>query len=227
MARKITPQTGIFVSRNSLTFFSSALNEVVELALPKEVARDLEIINQPNLKRTLTSWIEQLKLEPTNIILILDDSICFHNNTNKSVLTEEDPEYKDFLDTVPFEDLLIQNFTLEAGVTTTVVNQDFLNPLVTTLEQLGMVVVSVSPAFVLGVDFSKTKFNQEIALQALGNFELLTKYSFISEADMVAKLKEPKPFLSVKFDTKLIALVVVFVALMIVLVLLLITQDII
>jgi hypothetical protein len=117
---------------------------------------------------------------------------------------------------------MIKSFPIKEGAYLTVLNREFLEPIITVIEKFGFTVVSVTPVFVLGVDTSKTPFNKEMALQALANFELLSNYSYLTPEQVEAKLDVPEPFLSVQLNGKIIALIAVFgvlVAILIVLML--------
>jgi hypothetical protein len=61
-----------------------------------------------------------------------------------------------------------------------------------------------------------------MAINALNNYPTLANYSFLSQDVVLDKISTPQPFLAVKFDKKLVALIVVFgvlVAILIILVL--------
>jgi hypothetical protein len=224
---KTTPPitAGFFVARDSLTYFATGLENVNQLALSSEIMTDLEIVSQNSLERVIVNWLEQYKIVPTKICLVLDESVYFNTTLEQMPAPQGDPAIQEFLDILPFDDVLIKNFPLEKGAISVAVNQNFLKPLVAVLEKVGFQVLCIAPAFVLNVDLTQTPFNPEIAKGVIEKIELLNQYNLMSEAEVEAKVAPPEPFLSVKFNPQLIGLIVLFVVLIAVLVGLLIMQK--
>lgn len=212
MPEKIEPQACFFVSRNKLIFYSENLENTMEIPLSTEVVLDLEIISHNSLERILCNWLDQYKIEPNQIALIMDSSTYFHQ-TVEQLPQSNDPIIQQFLETVPFSNVLTETFPLQQGAYITALNQNFINPLISILEKVGFIVVSVSPAFIFGIDFNKQPFSKELGAKMLNDPELLSNYSFLSEQEVELKLTTPQPFLSVQFNAKLIVLAMVFIAL--------------
>lgn len=225
MAQKVNPQACFLVTRSSLTFFSKASDDGVELSLTSEIVKDLEMISQQALERVMSSWMEQIKIPAGQVELILDKSVFFHTTINKMPESETDPLVQSFLELVPFTDVITKSFPIKEGAYLVVINREFLNPLIAVLEKFGFVVVSASPLFILGTDdLTKTPFTKEMALKAISNYELLAEYSFIAPEIVEEKLSAPQPFLSVKLNGKLIAMIAIFAILITVLIVLLVTM---
>jgi hypothetical protein len=142
-------------------FFPRASDNGVELTLNSEVVKDLEVISTQALDRVLTAGMEQIKVPPGQVVLILDKSVYFNTTLPTIPESENDPAVQAFLELVPFTDLIMKSFAIQEGANLVVVNREFINPLITALEKLGFIVVSASPIFVLGVeDLTKTPFYQ-------------------------------------------------------------------
>ena len=224
---KLNPQMLFYVTRRSLFFYAKELSDVVELPFSSEVSQDLEIISQISLERILVNWLEQLKIIPGQAILLLDESVYFRNIIEHWPASDQDPLVQDFLALVPFHEVKIKNFPLKKGACTTVINKHFLLPLIDVLEKVGFVIVTATPSFVLNLEHAKTGFTQKLATQIVVQLNVLAQFSFLSIEELTAKLVEPKPFLSVKIDAKLIGMMVFLVVLSIVLLILMKVQGII
>ena len=224
---KLNPQMLFYVTRRSLFFYAKELSDVVELPFSSEVSQDLEIISQISLERILVNWLEQLKIIPGQAILLLDESVYFRNIIEHWPASDQDPLVQDFLALVPFHEVKIKNFPLKKGACTTVINKHFLLPLIDVLEKVGFVIVTATPSFVLNLEHAKTGFTQKLATQIVVQINVLAQFSFLSIEEVTAKLVEPKPFLSVKIDAKLIGMMVFLVVLSIVLLILMKVQGII
>ncbi len=220
MANKLNPQACFLVSRDKLYFFSNERGEVLELPFSSEIMQDLEIVSPASLERVLKNWLDQTKIVPKQAVLMLDNSICFQRKLS-AVPSNVDEELQKFLEVVPFTEVSQKIFPMEGGAYIVAINQNLLQPLVSTLEKLGFIIINISPAFLFNVDASQTTFNKGVAQQIMANVELLLNFSFLTSAELEAKIVEPKPFLTVKFDKKLISLIVVFIILIGVLLILL------
>ncbi len=226
MSNKLNPKAVFLATRDHLYFYTTGKEKVIDLPLSTEIVQDLEIISETSLVRVLNSWIEQFKIDPQQAVLVLDDSALFHKEL-ESVPEDDEEITKNFLALVPFRNVLLKTFPMKKGAYMLAVNQGFLRPLIDSFEQMGFIIVSVSPAFIFGANNSEKHLNKDLALQMLNNLELLLNYNFLSEEEVEAKLIEPQPFLSVKFNKKLIFLILVFVILIGVLAVLLKMQGII
>lgn len=214
-----------FIDRGAIKYFEYDAADVIEIKLSSEIILDLEIVSQSSLERVLKAWVEQLKIIPGNTALFLDESVCFHKNLPESPADMSDPNVQEFLGVIPFADVDTKIFPSENGAILTAVNKGFMRPIVTVLEKIGFKVLSISPAFILGVDFAKTPFSKEIAAPMLDRMEFLSQYSFITEEEVEAKLTEEKPFMSIKVTPKVVVMGVIFILLVLVLVVLLILQS--
>jgi len=225
MTNKPQPQACFFVSRNKISFYSLERESVIDLPLSAEITQDLEIISKNSLERILRNWLEQHKIFPDQVALILDSTVYFHQTLDAVPESNVDPVVQNFLEIVPFSEVLVETFPLQKGAYITGINRNFINPLVSTLEKVGFVIVSISPAFIFGIDLTKNPFSPDIAEKMLSNEELLLSYSFLSEKEVEMKLFTPQPFLSVQLNAKLIVLAMIFIALIGILIALLMMQG--
>jgi hypothetical protein len=213
MTNKIEPRAVFFVSRNKLSFYASEKEKIIDCLLSAEVVQDLEIISRNSLERVLRNWLEQHKIAPGQTALILDSSVFFYQLTEQIPASNDDQAVQAFLDVIPFSEVLLETFPLEQGAYITAANQGFVNPLISTLEKVGFTIVSVSPSFIISNDFTKNPFNEEMAENLINDTELLMGYSFLSQEEVEQKLTTVQPFFSIEFNTKLIVMSMVFLAL--------------
>ena len=220
----MTISAGFYVERNALTFFSTKGTDVPPITLTSEVIQDLRIVSEPALERIIKTWMEQNKILPTKVMLVLANSVTFSTDLSDPAATIDSPEVQAFLDLVPFKDVTHKVFRLENSVRATATNQHLIDPLIFVLEQLGFSVLCVAPAYAINID-DQTPFSKELGKQLLDSIATLMKYNFISQQDLVDKLREPQPFLSTKIDMKLIGMVGLFLVLLAVLGILLVLQS--
>lgn len=227
MSNKLNPKSILLISRDHLCFYGAGSEEVVDLPLSTEIVNDLEIISQKSLVRVVQSWLEQYKIVPQQSVLLLDDSVLFHQKLDTLPDPADNEAEKKFLSIIPFRNVLLKTFPMKDGAYILAINQGFLRPVIEAFEQVGFSIVSVSPAFIFGINLSEKKLNKDLGQRMLGSLELLLQYNFLSQEEVEAKLTAPQTFLSVNFDKKLIMLIIVFIVLIGILVVLLTMEGVI
>jgi hypothetical protein len=222
MAKKSVINSCITVYREAMIFYSPEQTQLVSLPMTSEIIQDLEIVNQSALERVIKNWIRQTQIIPKNISIIFTEETYFYKDISNSAATLEDPEVLAFTQTVPFDNTVSKIFPIQSGSRISVINRDLINPIVSTLGKAGFTVVSATPAFAVGIS-KDNPFSLELAKQILSNPEILSSYNFVNGVS-IKDLEEEKPFLSLKFDKRLMIMIAVFGALLGVLVVLLLFQ---
>lgn len=223
MAKKSTINSCIAVYRQAIVFYSPEQTDLVTLAMTSEIIQDLEIVNQSALERVIKNWLRQSQIIPKNISIFFLEETYFYQDISNPAATLQDPEVMTFIETVPFAATVPKVFPIQGGARVAAINRNLINPIVSALTNSGFNVVSATPAFAVGIT-KENPFSVELAKQILSNPEAITNYNFINGVAL-KDLEEEKPFLSVKFDKKLILMIVVFVVLLGVLGVLLLTQS--
>lgn len=213
MATKITAAAGFYLDRESLTYFTSKNSEVPAVPLTAEVVQNLHIVSEPALERVLRAWVEHTRVVPSTLVLLVSEGITFSLDLTDPSVTESTPEVQSFLELVPFNEVQSKIFRLESGVRVVAVNRNLIEPLVSVLEKMGFTVVCVTTGFVMGMD-EQAQFTPEIGQKTLSSPDVLLRYNLLSETEIIAKVAKPEPFLSVKIDKKVVAMLLVFLVLL-------------
>jgi hypothetical protein len=154
MTNKAPPPLISFVTRDGLSFSSEGSLTPLPLKLGHDLVSDLEITNPGELAAAIKKFIDTNKIKPGNLVLILSDSIYFeHEYPKPEVPANKDLE--EFADTVPFSAVSSKLIPSGNGYRQIVINRDFYEAILQSLEQSGFKVTGVIPAFVLGISGSE------------------------------------------------------------------------
>src|SRR5205085_12307500 len=106
-----------------------------------------------------TSFINGNNLPSANIVILLSETVLFEKDIldpeNKDGTSTQLQEFrekgiKDFIDTVPFENVITHTYVLENGIKIVATNNDLQTSIKYAFEQKGSRIFSVIPAVLLG-----------------------------------------------------------------------------
>lgn len=224
MKQKFSAHSCLIVNRQSLVLYSPELSDLVTINLTSETILDLEVINKPALERIIKNWIRQSQFAPKTLIVLFVEDTYFHKDLSKVPASIQDPEVVEFVETVPFPNVITKIFPMQNGARVVVINRDLLQPIVSVLENSGFSVLATSPTFAAGIS-KEDPFSKETAKLALKNPDIFMTYNFFEKEEVEQKMATDKAFFSVRFDKKLISMIVFFVILVAILVGLLVFQN--
>src|SRR5438132_1495064 len=119
-------QTAIlYIDKNRFDFYKTSNPTALSLVFPPEMVKDMEIVDTENLKSIVLTFIDQNKLSPVNLILILSENITFSQDFPASLDGKQDEEIHKFLDNIPFEHISFKKVPIEKGVRLVAVNKDY------------------------------------------------------------------------------------------------------
>ncbi len=167
----MTTSTGIiFLQKDKFDFYSPGLTKIIEFRFVPEIIRDLEIINAELLENLIKIFVDNNKITPSELIIILSDNACFlkdfvsppivsgipseGNSSTQSLPINNEASKKmqedinAFIDNVPFENVLSRNFPMQNGTKVLAVNKDFYEAIIGAFEKVGFRVSAVYPGVV-------------------------------------------------------------------------------
>jgi hypothetical protein len=146
---KNIPPTIIYVDRDKVSLCSASHLEPLLFKFTPSMIADLEIVNSDDLRIGLRQFVEQNKIKPGPIVMIISKLVYFEKNyPGPSSPTEEDIE--NFSQTVPFSATSSKVYKVISGYKQVVLNRDFYEAFRETFEELGFSVTAVVPGFALG-----------------------------------------------------------------------------
>lgn len=149
------PHGIVYISKNKLTVYVQDSPTLFTLEFKPTYVRDLEIINEDELNKELKLFIETNKLPPSDIGLVLADSLLFEKKLTVPPADIE-KEIKKYLEDIPFEDSSYQIVNVSGEIDIVVANALFYMLFITAFETLGFTVQGVIPAKVVSAQFASS-----------------------------------------------------------------------
>lgn len=224
MKQKYSAHACVCVYRQSLVFYSPEISDLVKINLTSETVLDLEVINKPALERIINNWVRQTQFTPKTLVVLFVSDTYFHKDLKQIPNSIQDPEVVEFVESVPFSNVITKIFPLQDGAKIIAMNREFLQPLVSALESAGFIILAVSPSFATGIT-KENPFSKETAKPALKNIDIFTTYNFLEKEEVEQKMESDKAFFSIRFDKKLISMIALFVLLVAILIGLIVFQK--
>lgn len=157
----------IFLDRNGFIIYQDTLSNVWQFPFSQDLVQNLDVVNKTQLVNSIGSFIQTNKVIPSSLIVVLSDSLIFQKDLaslqknpesqvdfgNKEQQEQQEKEVKNFLDSVPFEEILakiINNTRVVAA------NKELLEVVVYPFKKIGCIVDAVVPGFIYQeyIDFS-------------------------------------------------------------------------
>lgn len=213
MAAKKLPTGILFIDANRIDIYSAPKNAVVSLDIPQEIIKYSEVLDREKLHLLLKSFIETNKLTPSSLIVVLAKSILFQKDFVKALEGEAEDQQKlqaqEFVDNVPFESVGSKIVPLEKGIRVIAANADLYESIISTFQQAGFSIQSLSPVTLYGDDIQIERLTSESEKIFSGKNESLRKYSLVSDTGNFVAAKEEE-VVKQKNNMMIIASVIMF-----------------
>ncbi len=92
----------LYITRAGFGFFSKDFQDELELTVPDNIIKDLEIIDKDKLREQIELFLTEHKIQPTKAVVILSGDILFSKTVTVD-LARQEKEIREFLDEVPFD----------------------------------------------------------------------------------------------------------------------------
>lgn len=146
----------ILVTRAGLQIFNEGENVIQSLPLPSTIIDNLEVINKDALYTLITDWIKQKTYIDTSIIWILSPELCFTHIITSTDQDKMDSETLQFLDTVPFEEVLSRTYSTLSGKQLIATNKALVSALIQGFALHGYSTQFVIPGQIVQLDTAIT-----------------------------------------------------------------------
>ena len=126
----------LYLYRNGFILFINFYSSITKFVFLQTIVKDLDLINEDQLRIQIKSLIESYKIPAGVLIIILTETVLFQKDIpNHAAAEYGQPELKEgqnekiekFLDSVPFENVLSKNVPLQNGVRIIATNKDLVD----------------------------------------------------------------------------------------------------
>lgn len=198
----MTGKTGvIYLLKDRFQFYSPFLRQVVELKFTPQMVLDLDVLNPELLEEQIKVFVTNGKIPPSSLIIVLSDNAYFVKDFTlsqkpvqpqkpgqppqpqlKASLDDLKPEVDQFVEHVPYENVVSKTFPLKTGLRVCAVNQDLFATVQRGFEKMNFTVEAVFPGMVLGAGLSaKPVMDSVLANTALQKASALKQYDLKSQ----------------------------------------------
>ena len=216
------PVSIVYLDKNRFDFHGGAVAGTATCVFPPEVVFDMEVKHRSAFRSHIQSFLSVNKISPSKILVILSPSLCFEKLHTPQVQLEGDKAVKNFIETVPFEQVANRTYKTQKGNLTICTNASFIEALKAELSSFGHFILAVAPATMLGIQHNQTGLDVKTAQMLSENalsfaaLDITTEYS-----KMETPVRKETPIESIVRNRRLIILLSVFLVLIIILILVL------
>lgn len=171
----------LYLDKNGFYFFEDGLPSVVSLAFLATSVRDMDVINGASIMTQVKSFIEQYKIPPGIINIIVSPNITFEKDFVDLTPEALEEKTKNFVDTIPFESVMSKKYPIDKGAKVIGWNEELYLELKMSFEKNSFIVDQVIPYQLLGTDQALIQnFNQENAVQLLRRIDHLKQFTMLT-----------------------------------------------
>lgn len=219
----------IYLDRNGFILYQDSLSNILQFPFSQDLVRDLEVINREQLIYLIRTFIQKNNIVPSALVIVLSDSVVFQKEIPIQTATSrlwskelQEREIQNFLENIPFEDILAKIIKRGSATRLVSVNKDLVDTLIYAFRSQGSIVESIVPSLVYedSIDLSHG-LTMGIAKAVLRRGELLRQANLLTGQQTINATLNPDASQSPKEEKpknmKLYLLIAIFVTLLIIL----------
>ncbi len=210
----------ILLTANTLQMIGQKDTAVTSLPLPTTIINNMEVINKDALYQLVTDWLKQRTYINTEIVWLLGSQLCFEHVITSTDPDKIDSEIVQFIDTVPFEEVLSKTYASGSVRQLTAVNKLLITSFIQAFSLHGYTTRAVVPVRLvsqtdnLTLDIAKLTYKKENELEKNTLF-LVTPTQPVVSTTKPATTEKPKsqlPLLLAVFVILIVILAIVILS---------------
>lgn len=205
----------IYLQKDRFHLYSPFLRQIVEFRFVPEIVQDLDVINSDMLESLVKMFVANAKIQPSELIIILADNSYFVKDfvmptPPKGTPPDQQPKVTretldvmslDFIEHVPYENVVSKTFPLKSGLRVCAVNKDFFNAIVIAFDKLGFKTTAVLPGLVLGNNLSaRPALDNNLVSAALQKAASLKQYDLLNQEVYKPVAKQTEESTEIELD---------------------------
>lgn len=167
----------IMLSKDSMQLVGLGEEKIQKVMIPPTILSNMEVINKDGLYTLITDWLAHRTHTGAEIIWILTPDICFEHVITSTEQSKIDSETLQFLDTVPFQEVLSRVYKPLEWRLIIAVNKDLIMSMIQGFILHSYSTKAVVPARLLQADGVLT---EEIAQNAVKRATELSRESLVT-----------------------------------------------
>ena len=137
----------LFIVRDRLYLYDGGA--ILSLEFPPSLVHDVDVINRDELYNLVVKFIQDNKLLPAQLYVVLSESVCFSRDFTGPDISDPskvDSEAKEFIDAIPFSSVVSKIYKTANTVRVVGSNEDFINTIFDAFENKGFGVSTLVPS---------------------------------------------------------------------------------
>lgn len=183
----------LFIDRNGFGIYQDVLPNIPRFNFTPDLVANLDVTNKDQFTALIATFIQINKMVPGGLVVVLSDDVIYIKDlavqSQKPALPSEDhkDEVQNFLEDVPFEDVLAKVIKLGQASRVVAVNKDLVMAIINTFVSKGSIAEVVVPGFMYGqsVNFTAGLTPENIKV-ILENAEVLKSSNMLTDQEKVA-----------------------------------------
>ena len=154
----------VFVDRTGFSVYQDTLLNIPKFNFTPDLVANLDVINKEQFSALITTFIQVNKIIPSSLAVVLSDNVIFVkdliDNAPKPVVPQglkedsDDKDHKDevqnFLEDVPFEEVLAKVIKMGSTNRVVAVNKDLIMTIVDGFTNNKSIAEAITPSFIFG-----------------------------------------------------------------------------
>ncbi len=167
----------ILLTPHALEIFANDSGNVSTITIPSSVVNNLEVIDRDELYALISTWCKSITYQSTEIIWLLSDTVIFDQIFPEKESERWDTMTVQFLDTVPFEEVISRVYNPVEGRHVVATNQDLINALKHGFSVQGYITQAVVPAKLVGIT---SPLNAESAKKVMSSMSQILRDNLVT-----------------------------------------------
>lgn len=207
----------LFLDRSGFSIFQDTLPNIAKFNFTQDIVANLDVVNKEQFVNLIATFIQINKILPSSLALVMSDNIIYEkdleNALQKQTLSSEplgleaqgsiDKEHKEeiqnFLEDIPFEEVLAKVIRTEQLNRIVAVNKDLVMTIADVFVNKGSTIEAIIPSFMYGSNVNFAAGLTQNNIQAIlgesgilrtGNL-LIDQQKINSLADLATGQKDP------------------------------------
>ena len=181
----------IFLDNHSIQVYED--DKIFKYDIPTNIVRDFEVKDRSGFDTLLDTLIKNQKLTPANLWIVLADSVCFSTSIEKADQAKMDLDVKDFLEAIPFEEIVSKKYSVSTGIWIAATNLQTIEAVGEVFERNGFVFQGVVPTAIFA-NYSMAKvLDSKFAKIILANQSLMMSSNLLQRVESVKPIPQTAP----------------------------------
>lgn len=177
---KLVPPIVVTVSRGGLVLCGGSISNILKLPFPPNILKDLNVSDLPTLSSQVKAFVEQNRLKPSDIVMVLNQDVYFEKIMGETMSVEMAQRVQDFLDAVPLSNPSSKVFKVNGKYHAVVINRHLYDSVRLAFESVGFKVKAVVPEIILGQVGVGPKFDAAACRLVLHKMDFIQENSYVS-----------------------------------------------